>query len=498
MTPPDPPADPPGSGPRSRTDTSRGEPSRSETSSAIPKPIDPMTTTGSIPPPTTGRTRTGTLFTNENPFWRFFKRWGFPLFILLIVIWGRAVLLPFVFAGLIAYVLAPIVDRMSTRKDGARRMPRAVAILLCYFVFIAGIVGFLFLLVPRLTTDIARIGGEVPGMATKLNREAIPEIAHWLEARFPSLAPVKTPPPDQPPLADVPLPPATAFTITPLPDGRLSVQVVGNGVDLTPLADGSFHLHAKEAPPEPQNVEDKLRKYLARAMTSLQSKLDDLVQLGQSLIAGFIRGIFLFFFTLMLAAFILLDVDKVHRFLRSLFPANVRDDYEVIKAGIDQGLSGVIRGQLLICLVNGVLTYIGLLIFGVKYSLILAIVAGMMSLIPIFGSILSSVPIVAVALVSGDDGIDVFRGVAMTLWIIGIHFIEANLLNPKIIGSAAKIHPVFVVFALFLGESGYGLVGALLAVPILSAIQVVFLFLYRKTWKDQRQSGLMAIPPIKP
>ena len=93
-----------------------------------------------------------------------------------------------------------------------------------------------------------------------------------------------------------------------------------------------------------------------------------------------------------------------------------------------------------------------------------------MSLIPIFGSILSSVPIVIVALVSGDEGIDVFRGVAMTLWIIGIHFIEANVLNPKIIGTAAKIHPVLVIFSLFLGEHSYGLVGALLAVPILSAI----------------------------
>ena len=93
-------------------------------------------------------------------------------------------------------------------------------------------------------------------------------------------------------------------------------------------------------------------------------------------------------------------------------------------------------------------------------------------------------PIVIVALVSGDQGIDIFRGAAMTLWIIGIHFIEANVLNPKIIGTAAKIHPVLVIFSLFLGEHAFGLVGALLAVPVLSAISVVFMFLYRKTWKD--------------
>jgi predicted PurR-regulated permease PerM len=147
-----------------------------------------------------------------------------------------------------------------------------------------------------------------------------------------------------------------------------------------------------------------------------------------------------------------------------------------------------------ICLINALFTYVGLLVFSVKYQLIFAIVAGLMSLIPIFGSILSSVPIVIVALVSGDQGIDIPRGVFILLWIIGIHLVEANILNPKIIGSAAKIHPVLVIFALFLGEHSFGLVGALLAVPILSAIQVVFLYLYRKRWKDAPRSGPVSGP----
>ena len=63
----------------------------------------------------------------------------------------------------------------------------------------------------------------------------------------------------------------------------------------------------------------------------------------------------------------------------------------------------MIRGQLLICLINGVLTYIGLLIFKVKYALLLAGIAAVMSLIPIFGSILSSIPIVAIALISSGS-----------------------------------------------------------------------------------------------
>ncbi len=454
-----------------------------ESSGGVPRP-EP-----SGPITSTGRTRSQTLFSSDNPVWRFIKRWGFLVAIILIVIWGQAVLLPFIFAALIAYILAPIIKWMVERKDGTKRMPRALAIILCYILFIGLVTGFMFLLVPRLSSDIARLGKEAPGLYKKMNEQWTPDIARWLENKFPSLAGVKAPPEEPAVVPDVPLPPGTAFVATPLPDGRFALQIPPTGIDIRPLPDGMYHVQTNEAPPTPLSTEDKVRAFVKKGMAAAQSKLNDLVQAGQAFLSSFIKGIFMFFFTLMIAAFILIDLEKVHGFLRGLFPANVRGDYDVIMQGINRGLSGVIRGQLLICLVNGILTYIGLLIFGVKYSLILAVVAAMLSLIPIFGSILSSVPIVAVALVSGDSGIDAFRGVAMTLWIVGIHFIEANLLNPKIIGTAAKIHPVFVIFSLFLGEHSNGLVGALLAVPILSAIQVVFVFLYKKTWKQSIPRG---------
>ena len=62
----------------------------------------------------------------------------------------------------------------------------------------------------------------------------------------------------------------------------------------------------------------------------------------------------------------------------------------------------------------------------------------------------------------------------MLVWIIGIHQLEANLLNPKIMGDAAKIHPVLVVFSLLVGEHFFQTVGALLAVPCMSIAQSVF------------------------
>ena len=434
-----------------------------------------------VQPAPTGRT--GTVLGPGGPVRTFLRRWGFPLFILFVVVIGRRALMPFIFAALIAYILAPVIRWMAERKDGTRRMPRGLAIIFCYLVFISAVVGFFFLLVPRLYKDVARIGKEMPALYKKINTEYTPELARWLEHRFPALATRQPEASASPLVPDVPMPPETAFVLTPLPDGRLAGQLPPTGIVIKPEPGGGFRILPSETAPEAVTLEQKLRAYVDKSIAGLQSQVDDLFRIGQAVIAGIIKGIYTFFLALMIGAFILIDMEKMHGFMRSMFPPHVRDDYDVIIAGIDRGLSGVIRGQLLICVINGVLTYIGLVIFDVKYQLILAFVAALMSLIPIFGSILSTIPIVLAAVVSGEEGIDVVRGVAMVGWIVGIHFIEANFLNPKIIGTAAKIHPVLVIFSLVLGERSFGLIGALFAVPILAMIQVLFMFFYKKTWK---------------
>jgi predicted PurR-regulated permease PerM len=451
--------------------------------SGVPLPVATTPSGGASGPAPGARV---TLLGPGGPVRTFLRRWGFPLFVLLVVVLGRRVLLPFIFAALVAYQLAPVIRWMAERKDGTRRMPRGLAIILCYLVFIAAVAGFFFLLVPRLYKDMARIGKEAPALYEKVNDEYTPQLARWLEARFPALAPKPRELTEAPLVPDVPLPPDTAFTLTPLPDGRYAAQLPPTGILIKPEPGGGMRILPSETLPEAITLEQKLRAYVAKGMASLQSKVDDLFRFGTALITTLIKGIYTFFLALMIGAFILIDMEKMHGFMRGLFPPHVRDDYDVIVAGIDRGLSGVIRGQLVICLINGVLTYIGLVIFDVKYQLILAFVAALMSLIPIFGSILSTIPIVLAAVVSGEEGIDVVRGVAMVGWIVGIHFIEANFLNPKIIGTAAKIHPVLVIFSLVLGEHSYGLLGALFAVPILSMIQVVFMFFYRKSWKEGR------------
>jgi predicted PurR-regulated permease PerM len=295
-----------------------------------------------------------------------------------------------------------------------------------------------------------------------------------------------------PVVADVPLPPGTQFVVTPLPDGRFAIQLEKTGLVVQPRPGGGLTLAPAEEKAEAETLEDRLRAYARDGLSAMQSQLGDVFRFGRRLISALVKSVFTFFLVLMIAAFILLDLEKIHSFARGLVPRVYRDDYDLIVVGIDRGLSGVIRGQLTICVVNGVLTYIGLVIFAVKYSLLLAIVAAVLSLIPIFGSILSTIPIVLAALVSTEVGVDVAKPVIMVGWIVGIHLLEANLLNPKIIGNAARIHPVLVIFALVLGEHSYGLTGALLAVPVASIVQVLFLYFRHKAWRTDH-SGATAV-----
>jgi len=189
------------------------------------------------------------------------------------------------------------------------------------------------------------------------------------------------------------------------------------------------------------------------------------------------------FFVLMVAAFFSIDAAGIRAYVRGMIPPEYTGDVRRLVARIDRSLSGVVRGQITICLVNGVLTFIGLILLGVKFAFLLATVATLLSLVPIFGSIISSVPIVAIALSQGWK-----TGVLSLAWIVGVHALEAYFLNPKIMGSAARIHPLIVAFSLIAGERTYGLVGALFAVPVAAIVVACFDFLRRKAQGEESVS----------
>ncbi|MCG5055731.1 MAG: AI-2E family transporter [Myxococcales bacterium] len=427
-------------------------------------------------------------------FKRFAKLWGFALFCLFVVYFFRHIALPFVFAILVAYLLAPVVDRMCRVTLGGRQVSRGGAVALLYAVMLMILGAGVSFVIPRLSGDFARLFREAPALFERVNQEYLPRVGAWVDRNLgagdeePATISGRPPEPGTPP---------DDTFVEPMADGRYRLRLGELSSRL------SFQIRKGEeegtylvAPYRPHEVdrvtggrwERSIKRWLEEKVRGTEDETRRALEYGKKFVTATVNGLWKLTLVLMLAAFILIDLERVRGFIRSLVPESYRSDYDRIARGVDRGLSGVIRGQLTICVINGGLTYVGLLIFKVKYPLLLAGIATVMSLIPIFGSFLSSIPIVAIAIMSRGE-FDVMLGVYVAGWIVFIHLIEANFLNPKILGTSARIHPVLVVFALVAGEHTYGLVGALFAVPVLSIVQTVFIYLRRQQGHEDEPDG---------
>jgi predicted PurR-regulated permease PerM len=374
-----------------------------------------------------------------------------------VVLAAHDVILPFVLAILIAYVLTPLVATVEQR-----RVPRPLAVVVVYAVVLGSIGGLLNEIAPRIALEFKNLRGELPALATQARERWVPVIADHLRAM--GIAPVQPAPDD----ASEPGP-TSAFVARPQPDGTIAIDV-GTGVSITTVPHGFVLEATRDKKDEPFDPNKILADALGKTFAYAQQNSLEVARAARDLIAGVSRVVFIFFITLMMAAYIMLTRERIGDFFRSLVRERGRASFDQLLARIDAGLSGVVRGQLLICLINGGLSAIGFAIVGLKYWPVMALLAAVFSLIPIFGSIASAVPAVAVGLTQGLG-----TATFVLFWIVGIHQLEANVLNPKIMGDAAKIHPVLVIFALLVGEHFFHVVGALLAVPTMSIAQSVFL-----------------------
>lgn len=377
----------------------------------------------------------------------------------------REVLAPFMVALVVAYVFAPVVDAMERLKIRGRPMPRWVAVLSLYLALLASMAGTIALGAPLLVREIQRLTADAPEMLATARDEWLPALDQRLRAATGTLA-------TEAPLEAeaAPAPADHAIAVVPRGEGGYDVRLPEDGVLVEPTEDGGWVIRPRPTEEAPPDLSAQLGDALRRQLQEGASTAVETLRTVQGFISAVVGGIFRFFIMLMISAYMLISASAIHAFFRALVLAERRPLYDALLRRIDRGLSGVVRGQLVICLVNGVLSGIGFYLIGLHYWPLLTLIATVLSIIPIFGAILSSVPAVIVGL---QQGIDI--ALFTLAWIIGIHQIEANLLNPKIMGDAAKVHPVLVVFALIAGEHFFGILGALLAVPALSIAQSLFL-----------------------
>lgn len=401
------------------------------------------------------------------------------------IIASSDVLFPFILAIIVAFILTPAVMWIEKRK-----VPRFVAILLVYVLALGGLAGFFALIIPSMVGEAKQIQADMPARIKYIEQNWLPEVDRKLNEWSGKKAapPADSAAPDAPPV-DTSAPPADgaapsasappddepppALTIKKRGDDTYEIHL-SDQVQFRHVADDTWRLEPEEKK-EPVSTAKLASKALSRATKYLSENTGEVIKVGQAIVGAVWRGIFTLFMTLMLAGYIMLTHEKIFGFFRSLVAEEDRASWDKFLRRLERGLAGVVRGQLIICVMNGIFAAIGFWMFGLKYWPIMAILAALGSIVPIFGSIISAIPAVAIGLTQSPG-----TAIAVLAWIIGIHQIEANFLNPKIIGDQAKIHPVLVVFSLIVGEHFFQITGALLAVPAMSVVQTIFLH-FRET-----------------
>lgn len=375
-----------------------------------------------------------------------------------VMIGAHEVMLPFILAAVIAYVLTPLVARVEQRK-----VPRPLAILLVYALVLGALALGARGAAPRVAYEFRNLRAELPTLAEEARSKWVPAMTARLQAM--GLAPAEPPPEEETPETA----PTAAFVARPQADGSIAIDV-GSGVVVSETKHGWVvePVQDKKEPAfDPNRV---IADVVGKSFAYAQANSLEIARAVRDLFVAVSRVIFIFFITLMLAAYMMMTRERILGFLRSLASDDAGMRFDALLARMDRGLAGVVRGQLVICCINGVLSAIGFAFIGLKYWPVMAIVAAVFSLVPIFGSIASAVPAVAIGLTQGLG-----TATFVLFWIVGIHQLEANVLNPKIMGDAAKIHPILVIFALLVGEHFFHATGALLAVPTMSIAQSVFL-----------------------
>jgi predicted PurR-regulated permease PerM len=211
---------------------------------------------------------------------------------------------------------------------------------------------------------------------------------------------------------------------------------------------------------------DSIRNILDALGTSVSTAL--------SIISSTFSGAFIAITTLVIAIYFSLEKPRLIKDLAKVFN---RDKEEAIRSffnEVDNQLGNWIRGQIILMTIIGATTFVGLVLIGVPYALPLAIIAGLLEIVPNIGPIFSAIPAVIVASLAFGWP----TALATAVFYLVVQQIENSIIVPKIMKANVDINPLVSILGILVGAKVFGVVGALLAVPIFIVFRTVY-----TTWK---------------
>lgn len=333
---------------------------------------------------------------------------------LLVLFWVLSttgfLLAPFVLALVVSYILDPVVDVLERRG-----VARSAAIVLLALPAVAAVVLGLVFGIPALGAQVSALIEQAP--------ELLQRLADWIEGL----------------------------------DQRIA---------------------ALSAPPVVQELVDRLRDVQgAEVVGFLQERQEEIARRTWGAVLGLGRGLSsaltiagYVFLTPVLTFYLLRDWDRLTAYLRDLLPGDRRDEIVGFVREYDGLLSRYLRGQVTVALTVGAITALGLWIVRFPFALLLGVLVAVFGIVPFLGVVLSLIPAILIALVSGS--------VALSLLKVAVVYgtaqaLDGAVISPRIVGDSVGLHPVWVVLALAIGGFFFGFVGLLIGVPLAVGVKLL-------------------------
>src|SRR5699024_1571211 len=222
---------------------------------------------------------------------------------------------------------------------------------------------------------------------------------------------------------------------------------------------------------------DEGYKWLTENLSNLSSQVGDYLLNaleGFKNVASTVTNIVVAIITFPVVLFFLLkDGNKFKNFSLKLLPPKFRKDANQILLNMDTQVGAYIQGQIIVALCIGLLLYIGYLIIGLDYAIILAMIAAVTSVVPYLGPIIAITPAIIIALVTSP-----FMLLKLAIVWAVVQFLEGHFISPNVMGKTMKIHPLTIMFVLLIAGKLFGLVGVILGIPGYAILKVLVKYMF--------------------
>ena len=219
-------------------------------------------------------------------------------------------------------------------------------------------------------------------------------------------------------------------------------------------------------------IKNSLYQAIEEFGINLSTKLPNM---AIGLVSSVVSGGVSFFLGLMIGFYMLFDFDKLNRTFISWLPRRWRKGASELCVRLNESLRSYVQGLLLVMTLVFITQGIGLTLSGIKAPLVFAFFCALTDIIPYFGPYIGAIPIVLVGFT-----MDPIVGICCVISIIVVQLLENNFYQPLIMGHTMKLHPVTIMLGLLIFQHFFGIIGMIVATPVIAAGKIILTFINEK------------------